>query len=170
MPAGRVPDLLQWLDMVALGTVCDVVPLIGLNRALVAQGLKVMAGAAMPASRRWPTWPGSQDKPDAYHLGYVLGPRVNAGGRVGQADLGVRLLATDDPAEAARHRPQCSTASTSDRQEIEAAVAAGGHRAGRRAAADDGRRWWWPRARAGIPAWSASSPGASRSATTGRPA
>jgi len=95
------PDLLQWLDIVALGTVCDVVPLVGVNRALVAQGLKVMArrgnvGLAALADRA-----GVSERLEAFHLGFLLGPRVNAGGRVGESDLGVRLLASDDPAEAA---------------------------------------------------------------------
>jgi single-stranded-DNA-specific exonuclease len=100
--SGRAePDLLQWLDLVALGTVCDVVPLTGVNRALVAQGIKVarrnrnggLAALGAVACLSEPV--------DAYHLGFVLGPRVNAGGRVGAADLGARLLATDDAALAA---------------------------------------------------------------------
>lgn len=91
------PDLMALLDLVALGTVADVVPLVGLNRTFVTQGLKVMAGrgnvglAALMDVARIDT------APTAYHLGYLLGPRVNAGGRVGQADLGAQLLATDDP-------------------------------------------------------------------------
>ena len=94
------PDPLAWLDLVALGTVCDVVPLVGLNRALVCQGLKVLkrrgnAGlAALADVARIAT------EPEAYHLGFLMGPRVNAGGRVGRADLGARLLASDDPGEA----------------------------------------------------------------------
>ena len=95
------PDLLQWLDLVALGTVADVVPLTGLNRALVAQGIKVarrgrnrgLAALAAVAQIKEPI--------SAYHLGFVLGPRVNAGGRVGAADLGARLLSTEDAALAA---------------------------------------------------------------------
>jgi len=94
------PDLMELLDLVALGTVCDVVPLVGLNRALVAQGLKVMAGrrniglAALGEVARL------QEAPGTYHAGFLLGPRINAGGRVGEAGLGARLLATEDPAEA----------------------------------------------------------------------
>ena len=94
------PDLLRLLDLVALGTVCDVVPLAGLNRALVAQGLKVMAGRANTGLAALADVAGVQEAPGAYHLGYVLGPRVNAGGRVGRAGLGARLLATEDAAEA----------------------------------------------------------------------
>jgi single-stranded-DNA-specific exonuclease len=95
------PDLLQWLDLVALGTVCDVVPLAGLNRALVAQGLKVARQQRNPGLRALAAAAGASGPIDAYHLGFVLGPRVNASGRVGQADLGARLLATEDPALAA---------------------------------------------------------------------
>jgi single-stranded-DNA-specific exonuclease len=95
------PDLLGWLDLVALGTVCDVVPLAGLNRALVAQGIKVARRNANPGLAALAAVAGVNEPLDAYHLGFVLGPRVNAGGRVGAADLGARLLATDDPALAA---------------------------------------------------------------------
>ncbi|HZD24997.1 MAG TPA: single-stranded-DNA-specific exonuclease RecJ [Alphaproteobacteria bacterium] len=97
----REPDLLQWLDLVALGTVCDVVPLTGLNRVLVAQGLKVMAQRGNPGLAALCDVAGLNSRPGAYHLGFVLGPRVNAGGRIGKSDLGVRLLSSDDPAEAA---------------------------------------------------------------------
>ena len=82
--AGRAePDLLQWLDLVALGTVCDVVPLTGLNRALVAQGIKVARRGANPGMAALAAIAGINEPLDAYHLGFVLGPRVNAGGRVG---------------------------------------------------------------------------------------
>ncbi|HJU18343.1 MAG TPA: single-stranded-DNA-specific exonuclease RecJ [Stellaceae bacterium] len=95
------PDLLGWLDLVALGTVCDVVPLVGLNRALVAQGLKIARRGANPGLKALAAVAGVREPLDIYHLGFVLGPRVNAGGRVGAADLGARLLSTDDPALAA---------------------------------------------------------------------
>jgi single-stranded-DNA-specific exonuclease len=95
------PDLLQWLDLVALGTVCDVVPLIGVNRALVAQGIRVARTLRNPGLKALAAIGGVAAPLDAYHLGFVLGPRVNAGGRVGAADLGARLLATDDPVLAA---------------------------------------------------------------------
>jgi single-stranded-DNA-specific exonuclease len=95
------PNLLDWLDLVALGTVCDVVPLSGVNRALVAQGIKVARRNANPGLAALAAVAGVNEPLDAYHLGFVLGPRVNAGGRVGAADLGARLLATDDPALAA---------------------------------------------------------------------
>jgi len=96
------PDLLQWLDLVALGTICDVVPLTGVNRALVAQGLKVMARRRNVGLTALADVAGMDSAPGTYHAGFVLGPRVNAGGRVGRADYGARLLATDDPAEAQR--------------------------------------------------------------------
>ncbi len=92
-----VPDLRQWLDLVALGTVCDLVPLAGLNRALVAQGLQVAARhdnlglKALAAAARL------KDAPDAGQFGYGLGPRINAGGRTGQSSLGAHLLTSDDP-------------------------------------------------------------------------
>lgn len=94
------PDLKALLDLVALGTVCDVVPLVGLNRALVAQGLKVLSARANPGIAALADVAGVTERMDAYHAGYIIGPRVNAGGRVGQADLGARILTTDDPAEA----------------------------------------------------------------------
>lgn len=94
------PDLMQWLDIVALGTVCDVVPLTGVNRALVTQGLKVMARRANPGLVALADVARIDERPNAYHLGFLLGPRVNAGGRVGEADLGARLLTTPDPGEA----------------------------------------------------------------------
>lgn len=96
------PDLLSMLHHVALGTVADVAPLIGLNRAFVAKGLIALRRrdhvghtALMDVSRL-------NGPPEAWHLGFMLGPRINAGGRIGRADLGVRLLLEDDPTEAAR--------------------------------------------------------------------
>jgi len=116
------PDLMQWLDLVALGTVCDVVPLTGLNRALVAQGLKVAqrgANPGMAALAALGATPGRPIALDAYHLGFILGPRVNAGGRVGAADLGARLLSTDDVALAAEWA-QHLDGYNKERREIEA--------------------------------------------------
>ncbi|HZF35088.1 MAG TPA: single-stranded-DNA-specific exonuclease RecJ [Candidatus Angelobacter sp.] len=94
------PDLKQWLDLVALGTVCDVVPLTALNRALVGQGLKVMARRGNVGLAALADVAGLKETPGTYHAGFLLGPRINAGGRVGAADLGVRLLTTTDAAEA----------------------------------------------------------------------
>ena len=115
------PDLLQWLDLVALGTVCDVVPLTGINRALVAQGLKVARRRANAGMHALAGVGGITAPIDAYHLGFVLGPRVNAGGRGGAADLGARLLATDDP-EVAGELAQRLDAHNRDRRDIEARV------------------------------------------------
>ncbi|MEO8668365.1 MAG: single-stranded-DNA-specific exonuclease RecJ [Bauldia sp.] len=101
--AGRPePDLMQWLDLVALGTVCDVVPLRGLNRAFVAKGLialahrsnRGLAALADVARLGGPAAP--------WHLGFIIGPRINAGGRISDAGLGARLLTSDDPAECER--------------------------------------------------------------------
>lgn len=115
------PDLLQWIDLVALGTVCDVVPLKGVNRALVTQGLKVMAGRGNAGLAALADVARLAEPPGAYHAGFVLGPRVNAGGRIGAPDLGVRLLSTDDPAEAADIARRLD-ALNSERRAIEAQV------------------------------------------------
>ena len=93
------PDLRQWLDLVALGTVCDVVPLTGVNRALVRRGLQVMRQRRNAGLAALADVARLREEPGAYHLGFLLGPRVNAGGRVGQADLGARLLASDNADE-----------------------------------------------------------------------
>jgi len=119
-PGRPEPDLMRWLDLVALGTVCDVVPLTGVNRALVAQGLKRMAARENPGLVALAEVAGIEGRPDAYHAGFVLGPRVNAGGRVGGADLGYRLLSTDDPAEA-RALAETLDRHNAERREIEAA-------------------------------------------------
>lgn len=94
------PDTRQYLDLVALGTVCDVMPLTGLNRAFVSQGLKVMAMRSNLGLTALSDISGMDDYPTAYHLGFLIGPRINAGGRVGRADHGARLLSTLDPIEA----------------------------------------------------------------------
>lgn len=94
------PRILFWLDIVALGTVCDVVPLVGLNRAFVAQGLRVMAMRQNPGLVALGDVASLSEPPSAFHAGFVFGPRVNAGGRVGDSGLGAQLLSTDDPLEA----------------------------------------------------------------------
>ncbi|MDX1974784.1 MAG: single-stranded-DNA-specific exonuclease RecJ [Rickettsiales bacterium] len=96
----KTADLLAFLDLVALGTICDVVPLTGVNRAFVAQGLKLMAARQNLGMTTALDLAKVEDKPGVYHVGFVLGPRINAGGRVGRSDLGVRLLTTEDDAEA----------------------------------------------------------------------
>ena len=115
------PDPLGWLDLVALGTVCDVAPLTGLNRVFVAQGLKVMARRGNPGLRALADVAGMDQAPGAYHAGFVLGPRINAGGRVGEADLGVRLLTTEAAAEA-EDLARRLDGFNRERQAIEAAV------------------------------------------------
>lgn len=90
------PDLMGMLDLVALGTVCDVVPLIGLNRAFVAQGLKVMAQRGNKGLRALADRANLSEAPTAYHAGFILGPRINAGGRIAVSQLGAVLLSTDD--------------------------------------------------------------------------
>ncbi|SEO08146.1 single-stranded-DNA-specific exonuclease RecJ [Palleronia pelagia] len=97
----RGPDLLSFLDLVALATVADVAPLIGVNRAFVRQGLTVMARRQRPGLVALSDVARLDTPPTAHTLGFVLGPRINAGGRIGAADLGARLLTTDNPAEAA---------------------------------------------------------------------
>lgn len=115
------PDLLALLDLVALGTVADVVPLTGLNRALVAQGLKIMARRGNLGLATLADVARIDSRPSAYHLGFIFGPRINAGGRVGQSDLGVRLLRTEDPDEASALAMRLDALNT-ERQAIEAAV------------------------------------------------
>jgi single-stranded-DNA-specific exonuclease len=117
------PDLLPLLDLVALATVADVAPLVGLNRALVRQGLRVMRGGARPGLAALAEVGRLSGPPGTHALGFVFGPRVNAGGRVGIADLGARLLATDDPAEAAALAARLEALNT-ERRAIEAAVRA----------------------------------------------
>jgi len=96
------PDLLAALDLVALATVADVSPLARLNRALVAKGLMVMAGRSRPGLAALMDAARLDGPPRAYHLGFALGPRINAGGRIGDAGLGARLLTLADGAEAHR--------------------------------------------------------------------
>lgn len=91
------PDLRQWLDLVALGTVCDVVPLAGLNRAFVAQGLKVASRLANPGLRALAKVAGGSNGPfSADRFGFWIGPRINACGRIGQSALGAELLSSDE--------------------------------------------------------------------------
>ncbi len=100
--AGPAPDLLSYLDMVALATVCDVVPLLGLNRAFVTKGLQVMRARRNTGLRALADAAGLNTAPTPYHLGYLLGPRINAGGRIGDAALGAKLLTTHDDIEAVK--------------------------------------------------------------------
>jgi single-stranded-DNA-specific exonuclease len=94
------PDLRQWLDLAALGAICDVTQLVGFNRALTAQGLKIMSAWRNPGLKALLEVAQSKGPASTFHAGFILGPRINAGGRIGRADLGARLLSTDDPQEA----------------------------------------------------------------------
>ncbi|MGP1358125.1 single-stranded-DNA-specific exonuclease RecJ [Roseicyclus sp.] len=115
------PDLMAMLDLVALATVADVAPLRGVNRAFVRQGLTVMGRRKRKGLVALADVAHLDRAPTSYHLGFVLGPRVNAGGRIGQADLGARLLATDDAEEAMALARRLDTLNA-DRREIEARV------------------------------------------------
>ena len=99
-PSRPLPDLKRSLDLVALGTVCDVVPLRGLNRAFVLRGLDVVRSRANSGLAALARVARQDGPPTPYHLGFLLGPRINAGGRIGDAALGARLLMSDDAAEA----------------------------------------------------------------------
>ncbi|MDE4099221.1 MULTISPECIES: single-stranded-DNA-specific exonuclease RecJ [Rhodobacterales] len=120
---GTGPDLMALLDLVALATVADVAPLIGANRALVRQGLKVMAARKRVGLVALADVSRMDSAPSTYHLGFLLGPRVNAGGRIGKADLGARLLASDNPHEAAALAERLDQLNT-ERRDIENAVRA----------------------------------------------
>ena len=115
------PNLINMLDLVALATVADVVPLTGVNRALVRQGLAVMSRRQNPGIAALADVSRLDQMPEAWHLGFMLGPRVNAGGRVGEAGLGVKLLTTTDVDEAAGIATRLDQYN-SERREIEAAV------------------------------------------------
>ncbi len=114
----QAPDLIQLLDLVALGTVADVAPLIGVNRALVVQGLKVMAQRRRIGLTALADVARMDTAPTSYHLGFLLGPRINAGGRVGTPDLGARLLSTLDNSEAEALSERLDALNT-ERREIE---------------------------------------------------
>ena len=115
------PDLMSLLDLVALATVADVAPLIGVNRAFVRQGLMVMARRERIGLVALADVAGMDAMPNTYHLGFLFGPRVNAGGRIGKADLGARLLATQDQNEARALAERLDKLNT-ERREIEAQV------------------------------------------------
>ncbi|MEP5729209.1 MAG: single-stranded-DNA-specific exonuclease RecJ [Sulfitobacter sp.] len=117
------PDLMGMLDLVALATVADVAPLIGVNRAFVRQGLRVMARRERLGLTALSDVARMETAPTAYHLGFLLGPRINAGGRIGQADLGARLLASADPHECQALAERLDTLNT-ERRDVEASVRA----------------------------------------------
>lgn len=117
------PDLRQWLDLAAMGAFCDVTQLVGFNRALASQGLKVMSNwknpglAALMRVAKAELGPAS-----AFHAGFLLGPRINAGGRIGRSDLGARLLSSEDPEEIAMLAEELDALNAS-RKEVERQVA-----------------------------------------------
>ncbi len=116
------PDIRQWLDLAALGAICDVTGLTGFNRALTGLGLKVMSDWRNPGLRALLAAAGAEPGPaKSNHCGFILGPRINAGGRIGRADLGARLLSTDDPAEAAALAAELDALNLS-RREVERTV------------------------------------------------
>lgn len=93
----ETPDLLGFLDLAAMGTICDVMPLTGLNRVLVAQGMKILEHSPNPGLKALIDIAKSEPPFSPYHAGFIIGPRINAGGRIGEADMGVRLLSSDNP-------------------------------------------------------------------------
>jgi single-stranded-DNA-specific exonuclease len=115
------PDLLALLDIVALATVCDVMPLTGLNRAFVTQGLRVMARRERPGIAALLEVAQVKDRPNAATLGFALGPRINAGGRISEADLGLRLLLCEDLVQA-RGLAEMLDAVNRQRQTVEASM------------------------------------------------
>jgi single-stranded-DNA-specific exonuclease len=121
--AGRTePDLRQWLDLAAMGAICDVTRLTGFNRALASQGLRAMSNWTNPGLRALMAAAQAELKDaSVFHAGFILGPRINAGGRIGRADLGARLLSTDDPMEAADLAEQLDALNAS-RKEVEREV------------------------------------------------
>ncbi|OLF78013.1 single-stranded-DNA-specific exonuclease RecJ [Maricaulis sp. W15] len=115
------PDLLDWIDLAALGTICDVVPLTGVNRAITAQGLKAMGRWSHLGLRCLAEASGVEGEANTYHAGFLIGPRINAGGRVGKSDLGATLLTTEDEALARRIAGELD-ALNAERRSIEADV------------------------------------------------
>jgi single-stranded-DNA-specific exonuclease len=115
------PDLRVFLDLVALATICDVMPLTGLNRALVTQGLRVMAKRARPGIAALLDVAKLSEAPTAMNCGFALGPRINASGRIAESDMGLRLLLAEDP-QAAAMLAQTLDDVNRQRQAVEAAI------------------------------------------------
>jgi single-stranded-DNA-specific exonuclease len=116
------PDIRQWLDLAAMGAICDVTGLTGFNRALTSLGLRVMSDWGNPGLKALLEAAGAEPGPaKSNHAGFILGPRINAGGRIGKSDLGARLLSTDDPDEA-RALAQELDALNIARREVERSV------------------------------------------------
>ena len=115
------PDIRQWLDLAAMGAICDVTQLVGFNRALASQGLKVMSAWNNAGLKALLEIAKSKGPATAFHAGFILGPRINAGGRIGRSDLGTRLLSTDDPEEALSLAEELDALNAA-RKDVEAAV------------------------------------------------
>lgn len=130
------PDLLGWLDLVALGTIADVVPLTGLNRAYVVKGLQVMHQRRNKGLKALADAAGLTQPPTPYHLGFIFGPRINAGGRIGNAALGARLLTIEDDVEAKKIAAQLDRLNR-ERKEIETAMLEAAMAAAERQIEDD---------------------------------
>jgi single-stranded-DNA-specific exonuclease len=144
------PDIRQWLDLAAMGAICDVTGLTGFNRALTSLGLKVMSDWGNPGLRALLAAAGSEPGPaKVNHAGFILGPRINAGGRIGKSDLGARLLSTDDPAEAMALAQELDALNLArrevERQVTEAAIrrveASGAHADGSAVVVVEGDDW-----------------------------
>jgi single-stranded-DNA-specific exonuclease len=121
------PDLRQWLDLAAMGAICDVTQLVGFNRALAAQGLKIMSAWRNPGLKALLEVAKGEGPASVFHVGFILGPRINAGGRIGRSDLGARLLSCDDPEEVRALAEELDGLNASrkevEREVVEAAVA-----------------------------------------------
>ena len=115
------PDLRQWLDLAAMGAICDVTELRGFNRALATQGLKMMSGWRNLGLKALMEVAKATGRASVFEVGFILGPRINAGGRIGRADLGARLLSTDDRDEAQALAEELDALNTS-RKEVERQV------------------------------------------------
>ena len=132
------PNLLQWLELVAIATVCDVVPLVGLNRAYVTQGLKVMARRENPGLAALADAARLKRRPDPHALGFLLGPRINAAGRIGSATLAFELLTSHDRSTSAELAQKLENLNR-DRQAIELAVVEAAQRQAETALGREGR-------------------------------
>ncbi len=116
------PDVRQWLDLAAMGAICDVTQLVGFNRALTALGLRAMSMWRNPGLSALMDVAGlAKESAGIFEAGFVLGPRINAGGRIGRSDLGARLLSTDDPAEAGDLARELDALNT-ERKLVESAI------------------------------------------------
>ena len=120
-PAGGLPDPMKWLDLAALGTLCDMAPLKGLNRALVTRGLKVLGRLENAGLKALSEVAGIEAPKSVYHATFVLGPRLNAGGRIGDPWTAAKLLATDDRAEAIKLAEKLNF-QNQERKEVEAGI------------------------------------------------